>query len=451
MLNKTEKLAVLAILQEQAQDTSLPELLELLGPGYSERTIRRWLAEMVVEGLVKKSGKKRGTRYRADSEIISTLADSQIYFSEKSCQVIQKINQPIFERSPVTYNQEWINSYAPNVTSYLSETLKIELHQIGVQSKAQLPAGTYARHIYNRLLIDLSYNSSRLEGNTYSLLDTQRLILEGTRAEGKLDEERIMILNHKEAIAHLVNRAHQIEVGFNEVCTLHYLLADGLVPTQYAGKVRDYGVRISGSTYIPWENPEKIKQQLHGLCQKAACIQNPFEQSFFLLVQIAYLQAFVDVNKRTSRLSANIPLIQHNLVPLSFNDVANDDYTSAMIAIYELNDLNPLIELYTYSYSRTCQLYAVTTEALGFDEIRVHYRQQRRQMIGYIIAHGLTHEAMHLYIQEQAKNLIDKKDQSHFIEDVEDDLQEINQERIAGIGVTAQQLDVWLRKMKKLD
>lgn len=93
-----------------------------------------------------------------------------------------------------------------------------------------MPAGTYAHQLYNRLLIDLSYNSSRLEGNTYSLLDAPRLLLEGKSAEGKLDEEKIMILNHKEAIAHLLRNAGRIHIDTNEICTLHYLLSDGLVP-----------------------------------------------------------------------------------------------------------------------------------------------------------------------------------------------------------------------------
>lgn len=114
------------------------------------------------------------------------------------------------------------------------------------------PAGTHAHQIFNRLLIDLSYNSSRLEGNTYSLLDTQRLVLEGSSAEGKLDEEKIMILNHKEAIRYLVDNAHRLDVDEQTICTLHYLLSDGLVEARYAGKVRDHGVRIGGSTYVPF-------------------------------------------------------------------------------------------------------------------------------------------------------------------------------------------------------
>ena len=118
---------------------------------------------------------------------------------------------------------------------------------------------------------------------------------------------------------------------------------------------------------------------------KASAIDDPFEQSLFLLVHIAYLQAFSDVNKRTSRLSANIPLCRHNLVPLSFKSIARDDYASAMIAVYELNDIGPIADLYLASYFRSCEEYDATVEALGFDEVRVRYRQQRRRVVGHII------------------------------------------------------------------
>lgn len=445
MTSKSKKMAVLAVLQEQDSDISLPQLLELLTPVFSERTVRRWLVEMEHSGLITKTGKKRSTRYRlSPSTRLDT--DKHLTFTKPSVDAIRYVRQPLFERNPATYNPKWFLAYEPNKTFYLNEDLRNKLLHAGEKSKDHLPAGTYARKIYNRLLIDLSYNSSRLEGNTYSLLDTQRLILEGTGAPGKLTEDKIMILNHKEAIAYLVNNSHQLQINYNTICTLHYLLSDGLIPTQYAGKIRDYGVRISGSTYVPWENPEKLNKQLCAIIEKASLIENPFEQSLFLLAHVSYLQAFADVNKRTSRLSANIPLIKNNLVPLSFNDVNKEDYQSAVISVYELNDIHALIELYVHSYLYTCKLYEVTLEVVSFDEIRVRYRQQRRKIISHIITHGLTTQEMQAYIHDQAASQIEKKDQAAFIEDIKEDLREINPDRIVGLGVTVQQLNAWLKK-----
>src|SRR5205823_14435470 len=137
--------------------------------------------------------------------------------------------QPLFNRSPVSYHYEWLDEYQPNRTFYLLKKSLGELHAIEMPSENQQPAGTYARHIYNRLLIDLSYNSSRLEGNTYSLLETERLLALGQAAQGKDASEAQMILNHKAAIELLVDRA--AEIGFNRytICNLHALLAENLL------------------------------------------------------------------------------------------------------------------------------------------------------------------------------------------------------------------------------
>ena len=368
MAKKDKKMAVLMVLRKNNSPMTLKGLLEALGPDFIERTTRRWLNEMISEGLVKKLGEKRGSHYLA----MPQLSKRQSFFDTESSlskKAIDYVHQPLFKRAPVAYNIQWLENYRPNETFYLSTDQRRVMNTQGRRGIDNNSAGTYAKKIYHRLLIDLSYNSSRLEGNTYSLLDTERLIFEGAAVAGKLDEEKIMILNHKEAIRHLVDGAPKIQIEFNEICTLHYLLSEGLITPQYSGKIRDYGVRIGGSTYVPLENKTEIERQLQIICQKAQQIQNPFECSLFLLCQIAYLQAFLDVNKRTSRLSANIPLIKHNLVPLSFNDVEKEDYNSAMIAIYELNDVYPLTELYTFSYLRGCQLYDVSAEAVGFDQI----------------------------------------------------------------------------------
>ena len=289
-----------------------------------------------------------------------------------------------------------------------------------------------------------------MEGNTYSLLDTERLILEGASAEGKLDQEKIMILNHKDAIHHLIDMAPKIKIDFNEICTIHFLLSDGLVSPQYAGKVREHGVRIDASTYVPLENKLQLEDQLNTICQIGQQIEDAFEQSLFLLIHISYLQFFTDVNKRTSRLSANIPLIQHNLVPLSFNDINKDDYNSAMICVYELNNAKPLTDLYCFSYLRSCQYYNVTAETIGYDEVRVRYRQYRREVIRNIIIYKLIGAALDNFIHTQANNVVPEIDRQRFVMTVIEDLAEINLQRIVGIGVTAVQLNDWFKLKKNL-
>jgi len=437
-------MAVLHELSQEAEPISLAHLLEKLGEGYAERSVRRWLVEMIKEGLVERLGHRRGTLYQVRNRFSRDYNKLSSCFRTDSIKVLEKVRRPLYERVPVTYVDNWLDAYQPNITFYIPLDSRIQLQNAGQRSKREDPAGTYAHQIFNRLLIDLSYNSSRLEGNTYSLLDTQRLVLEGASADGKLDEEKIMILNHKEAIRYMVDNATRLEMTEQTIFTLHYLLSDGLVEARYAGKVRDHGVRIGGSIYIPLENKRQLEIRLSRIIEKAALIENAYEQSFFLLAHISYLQGFSDVNKRTARLSANISLIKNNLVPLSFNDVEREDYTSAMIAIYELQDVHPLLDLYLFSYMRTCAMYDSTVKAIGFDEIRVRYRQQRRFVIRDIILNKLTGKSMEEYVFAQASKFIKEEEQKFFIEDVMEDLKELDQNRIVGLGITSDQLKAWV-------
>jgi Fic family protein len=434
------KLAVFRQLQQETAPIGLKGLLNKLGPPFKERSVRRWLAEMIEEGFVEKTGNRKASRYKALQH--SNIQRASKFFSADNLAAIAFVRKPIYERPPVAYVDTWFDTYQPNHTFYLPAPIRAKLYKEGKRSQNEDPAGTYAHHIFNRLLIDLSYNSSRLEGNTYSLLDTQRLLLEGKGAEGKLDEEKVMILNHKEAIRYLVDQAPYISISPQTICTLHYLLSDGLVEARYAGKIRDHGVRIGGSTYIPYENPLELEHRLSRIAEKASLIQDPYEQSFFLLVHLTYLQPFIDVNKRTARLSANIPLIKRNLVPLSFNDVEREDYTSAILAIYELQNVKPLVDLYAFSYLRTCAVYDSTVKALGFDEVRVRYRTQRRTLLREIITQQLHGTALNQYIASKSGQ-IPEKDRLAFVEDIQEDLIQLDESRIVGLGITPDDLKNW--------
>ncbi len=242
----------------------------------------------------------------------------------------------------MSYNRDFLDSYVPNRNQYVPDNFRKALFQDGKRFDQQLAAGTYARQICRQLLIDLSYNSSRLEGNTYSRLDTQKLVDEGISAEGKVQTETVMIMNHKEAILFLVENAQDIVLGSLAIRNLHHLLSQDLLANPEAcGNIRTLEVDIGQSTYRPLGNPHVLKELFELILQKARKIKDPFEQSFFLLVHLSCLQAFEDVNKGTSRLSCNIPFIKSNLCPLSFTDVARDDYTAALLALYEKNDVRP--------------------------------------------------------------------------------------------------------------
>lgn len=444
---RDSKMATLRQLGLEAEPISLPELMLRLGEGFKERSVRRWLSLLVEDGAVKKIGQKRGTKYVAAGRSDEVAGEVSSCFSSASLKAIGEVKKPLFERQPVAYADHWFDSYQSNHTYYLPEALRQQLLSSGERANGQCPAGTYAHQIFNRLIIDLSYNSSRLEGNTYSILDTERLLLHGDTATGKLDEEKAMILNHKEAIRYLVDNAPRLEVTRDVICTLHYLLSDGLIEPSEAGKVRKYGVRIGGSTYIPFEDHRRLEQQLEKIAAKAGAIQDPYEQSIFLLAHISYLQAFADVNKRTARLCANISLIRGNLVPLAFSDVHVDDYMSAMIAIYELQDVRPLMDLYVYSYLRTCAAYDSTVKAMGFDEVRVRYRQERRAVVRGVVLQGLIGEEIRRFVDAEAGRRVAEGDREDFATDVLEDLELMEESRLAGLGVTTEQLKAW-RKLR---
>ncbi len=147
---------------------------------------------------------------------------------------------------------------------------------------------------------------------------------------------------------------------------LHALLSDGLMPDPaMCGRIRSRAVEIGGSVYLPVALPQRLEELFGIVVGMAAEIEDPFEQAFFLMVHLPYLQPFEDVNKRVSRLAANIPFIRHNLCPLSFIDVPQQAYVDAMIGVYELNQVDLLRDVFVWAYERSCQQYVAVQQKLG--------------------------------------------------------------------------------------
>jgi len=202
-----------------------------------------------------------------------------------------------------------------------------------------------------------------------------------------------MILNHKAAIEMLVDNVD--DVGFNRytICNLHALLADNLLPASAAGRVRRIEVSISGTVYQPLAIPQRLEELFDLLLTTAAAIRDPFEQAFFVMVQLPYLQPFEDVNKRVSRLAANIPFIKQNLVPLSFVDVPDRDYVEGLLAVYELNRLELARDVFLWAYERSCQRYTVVRDALPQpDPLRLRNREQLIAIVNTVVRDDLPIE-----------------------------------------------------------
>lgn len=353
------------------------------------------------------------------------------------------MRQTIQQRKPIGYNPDLLGEYVPNVTSFLSESLRSQLHKIGSPNDERQPAGTFVRDILGRLLIDLSWASSRLEGNTYGQLDTQQLIEFGQAAEGKDAQETQMILNHKNAIEMLVEQAD--EIGFNQytLLNLHAILSDGLlVDPRDCGRLREKAVGISGTTYIPLVLPQKVNDQFQLMLDKAQAIENPFEQAFFAMVFIPYLQPFIDVNKRVSRLAANIPLIMNNLCPLSFIDVPERAYVDAIIGIYETNRVDLLRDVFIWAYERSCQQYvAIQHSMVPPDTFRLRYRQDLAEVMQHIVKNCLP--ATYENIRTSLPVTVRAKDHKLFIELVLNEINLLHEGNIARFGLRLSEFTQW--------
>lgn len=440
------KLQILDALQNSKGPLSLNDLYGMFNATIAKRTISRYLHNLYEAQQINFLGNKKNRKYQAITPLTIEQVKEHAIFSKDSSTVIQRLQIPLYLREPCTYKQDFLLQYEPNFTYYFTTEQRQLLHSLGNRTIEEEPAGTYAHKIYERLLIDLSYNSSRLEGNTYSILDTRQLLLYGKSAIDKLDSEKVMILNHKDAIRFLVDSIENVQIDEKNICTLHYLLADGLVLPEDAGRIRRDTVKVSGSVYTPLDNHLKIQEIFRIILNKAAQVQDPFEQSLFLLCHLSYLQAYIDVNKRTARLAANISLIKNNLVPLSFNDVTLEDYRAAMIAVYEFNQILPLIDLYLWSYNRTSKQYSISAQAMGFDALRIKYRMQRRQLLHDIIMQKIVLD-IDKYVQQFAHNNIPNDDQQKFIADCMLDINNLDPITIAGLGVSSEQLLAWQRKI----
>jgi Fic family protein len=275
------------------------------------------------------------------------------------------------------------------------------------------------------------------------LLDTQELIRAGSPAPGKDPKETQMILNHKAAIELLVGSAEEIGVNRFTLLNLHALLADNLLDDpRTAGRLRETPIAIGASTYLPTAIPQLIESQFTALLNKASSIENPFEQSFFLMVQLPYLQPFVDVNKRVSRLAANISLIKTNLIPLSFIDVPVKAYIDGLIGVYELNRVELLRDVFSWAYERSSRQYKTIRESLPEpDPFKLQYRSALIEVVSQIVRQGLLPTQKN--IEMLAAPVVPLSDLSKFIELVATELTGLHEGNIARFRLRPSEWKKW--------
>lgn len=438
------------------------------GKQLNYRTALRLLLRLTQEGHIVPEGSARDRRYRpvaptspetaapaeAESRNAATLPDVSPSpdteeagyppVSPEGAEIRILVRQPRAMRTLSTYRPEFLEAYRPGVTWYLPEVTRKRLRESGRTAQEQQPAGTYARHILERLLVDLSYGSSHLEGNKYSILDTKELLEHGREASGKTPVDKQMILNHKAAIEFLVEDAATLAFNGRTIVQVHALLSENLVGERAnEGQLRTRAVEIGESVYTPNANPHQIREEFERLLAVADAITDPFEQSFFIMVHLPYLQPFIDVNKRTSRVTANLPLIKANLCPLSFVDVLPTAYTEGTLGVYEMRRIELLRDVYVWAYERSCEKYRVVVESLGKpDPVRLRYRGALRAAVEEAVQ-GLIVPDDAFLAASVRRHSVATEDAGPFIESLRAEFADLRPELLKRYSLRPSELEAW--------
>ncbi|MDD2595140.1 MAG: Fic family protein [Bacteroidales bacterium] len=308
---------------------SSSEISERAGVKASYATVRRELAKLVADGVVVVTGKSKSSRYSiSPSYQLFMPVDIATYF-EKEVDERQIIGQYNFELIPALRATPAIFTKAEfEQLNALQETFRKNI--------STLSENGY-RSEMERLGIDLSWKSSQIEGNTYSLLETEKLLKEKETAQGKSKDEAVMLLNHKDALDFILDNPEYLsELNVAKLETIHSILIKEL-PVERNIRIRRVG--ITGTNYRPLDNEFQIREALEQTCELINSRANIFEKALLVLLLLSYIQPFNDGNKRTARIVSNAILIANNYCPISFRTVDSIDYKKAMLIFYEQNNI----------------------------------------------------------------------------------------------------------------
>ena len=455
----TELEDLIEVVGEFPEGASTDEIAHAPGIDLSRRTLQRRLAALVESERLILEGRGRGSRYRLPQPVAKRIVLGKVAMGEltggmrvsigiavspEGDSVRQSVGAPIQARRPVGYDRTFLDRYRPNETFYLPAEARARLRELGRSPDEERPAGTYVRRIHHRLLIDLSWNSSRLEGNTYSLLETERLLAHGDASDDKSPRDTQMIVNHKAAIDFLVEQAEHVGFNRHTLLNLHALLADNLLDPRECGRLRSRPVTIGGTPYHPLEIPQLIDECFTQAVGTAAAIRDPFEQAFFVMVQLPYLQPFEDVNKRVSRLAANLPLVRDNLCPLSFIDVPERDYIDGILGVYELNRVELLRDVFCWAYERSCARYSAVRQSLGEpDPFRLRYRVLVTDCVRDIVIGLKDKKATTSVLRQRATDELPPAEGARLVEVVETEVMSLHEGNIARFRLSPKEFEAW--------
>lgn len=310
------------------------EHLEKSTDSISRVTIVRDIDILLKANLISKQGEGRSVVYIEKTQSSAlTYIDIDKYFENGPDERILKsdsFNHQIFSDLKELFSQTEINGLSKLNNEYQKRIKKLSTPQIKKE--------------FERLTIELSWKSSQIEGNTYSLIDTEILIKEKREAEGHNKEEAIMILNHKNALDYIWQKDKYFQkLDLRKIEDIHKLIVQDL---SVATGLRKRIVGIVGTKYKPLDNDQQIKEAVENTVKLINSYQDPFSKALTTLLMISYIQPFEDGNKRTARLLADAVLLAHDVCPLSYRSINEADYKKAVILFYEQNNARFFKELF---------------------------------------------------------------------------------------------------------
>ena len=322
------------------------EIMAGLTKAPSDSTMKRLLSAAVKEGNIETAGRGPATKYKLTPQAHVTMPlDLATYF-----------DKDIDEREvQESFNFDLIRDVLPNVEIFTKEELEVlNAAQMEFEKNTEGMTELEYRKEMERLGVDLSWKSSQIEGNTYSLLETERLLKDKQTASGKTKEEAIMLLNHKDALDFVLDIPDYLkELSVHRIEDIHSILTKEL---EVDRNIRHRRIGITGTNYRPLDNEFQIREALEDTCTLVNGKDNVFEKALLTLVLLSYIQAFVDGNKRTARITSNAILIANGYCPISFRTVDSIDYKKAMLMFYEQNNIAAFKKIFIEQF-----LFAVKT------------------------------------------------------------------------------------------
>lgn len=328
-------------------EISSKELFNGVSLELSYATLKRILSKLISENYVESRGQGKGTKYLISPayELIQPINIDKYYEKE----IDERAIKEEFNNQVITEVLSKHNVFTNNELLSLDELQKKFTENI-----SQLSENEYKKEL-ERLAIDLSWKSSQIEGNTYSLLETERLLREKETAAGKTKEEAVMLLNHKDALDFIVNNPDYLyPLTISKIEDIHSILTKELAVERNLRKRR---VGISGTNYRPLDNEFQISEALKDTCNLINKKDNVFEKALLALILISYVQPFMDGNKRTARIVSNAILMNDNYCPLSFRTVDSIEYKKAMLLFYEQNNISNFKKIFITQFNFAVNTY----------------------------------------------------------------------------------------------